>query len=104
MILKDLLIYQTSFKTDFFEVLKEEEAKRLIKIVDEKNTLVMINILMDTLKDYKNVTSIVPLFEVTLLKMTTMNAPKDAIEKPVETPIIPAKPVQKVEKPVHFRS
>ena len=100
MILKDLLIYQTSFKTDFFEVLKEEEAKRLIKIVDEKNTLAMINILMDTLKDYKNVTSIVPLFEVTLLKMTTMNAPKDTIEKPLETPIIPAKPAQKVEKPV----
>ena len=115
MILKDVLIFQTSFKTDFFEVLKESEAKQLAKIIDEKNTLSMINILMETLKDYKNVTSIVPLFEVTLLKMTTLNAPARPIEKPIEQvapqPVIqpspkpvekveiPAKPVQKEEKP-----
>ena len=100
LILKDVLIYQTSFKTDFFEVLKEDEAKRLAKMTDEKSILSMINILMDTLKDYKNVTSIVPLFEVTLLKMTTINAPK--ISEPVEEKpvIIPAKPVQKVENHV----
>ena len=103
MILKDVLIFQTSFKTDFFEVLKEDEAKGLAKIIDEKNTLSMINILMETLKDYKNVTSIVPLFEVTLLKMTTLNAPARPVEQPVEKPVerqeIPAKPQLKVEKP-----
>ena len=91
MILKDVLIYQTSLKIDFFEVLKEDEAKRLAKMVDEKTTLSMINILMETLKDYKNVTSIVPLFEVTLLKMTTINAPKMSV---IEEPVI-AKPVEK---------
>ena len=116
MILKDVLIFQTSFKTDFFEVLKEDEARQLSKVIDEKNTLSMINILMDTLKDYKNVTSIVPLFEVTLLKMTTLNAPSRPAEQPVEKPAakpiekpvvkpvenveIPAKPIQKEEKPV----
>ena len=82
MILKDVLIYQTSLKTEFFEVLKENEAKELSKMMDDKTTISMINILMDTLKDYKNVTSIVPLFEVTLLKMTTIHAPK--LEAPVE--------------------
>ena len=101
MILKDVLIFQTSLKTDFFEVLKEDEARQLAKVIDEKNTLSMINILMDTLKDYRNVTSIVPLFEVTLLKMTTINAPARPIEKPVEKAEIPAKPQLKVEKPVN---
>ena len=100
MILKDVLIFQTSLKTDFFEVLKEDEARQLAKIIDEKNTMSMIGILMDTLKDYKNVTSIVPLFEVTLLKMTTLNAPARPIEKVPEKPEIPAKPQLKVEKPV----
>ncbi len=100
MILKDVLIFQTSLKTDFFEVLKDSEARELAKIIDEKNTLSMINILMDTLKDYKNVTSIVPLFEVTLLKMTTLNAPSKPIEKPIEKVEIAAKPQQKEEKPV----
>ena len=100
MILKDVLIFQTSLKTDFFEVLKDSEARELAKIIDEKNTLSMINILMDTLKDYKNVTSIVPLFEVTLLKMTTLNAPSRPAEKPVEKVEIAAKPQQKEEKPV----
>ena len=101
MILKDVLIFQTSLKTDFFEVLKEDEARQLAKVIDEKNTLSMINILMETLKDYKNVTSIVPLFEVTLLKMTTINAPARPIEKPVEKAEIPAKPQLKVEKPAN---
>ena len=100
MILKDVLIFQTSLKTDFFEVLKDSEARELAKIIDEKNTLSMINILMETLKDYKNVTSIVPLFEVTLLKMTTLNAPSRPVEKSVEKVEIAAKPQQKEEKPV----
>ncbi len=100
MILKDVLIFQTSLKTDFFEVLKEQEARELAKIIDEKNTLSMINILMETLKDYKNVTSIVPLFEVTLLKMTTLNAPARPAQKVEEKVEIPAKPQPKVEKPV----
>ena len=100
MILKDVLIFQTSLKTDFFEVLKEHEARELAKIIDEKNTLSMINILMETLKDYKNVTSIVPLFEVTLLKMTTLNTPARPAQKVEEKVEIPAKPQPKVEKPV----
>jgi DNA polymerase III gamma/tau subunit len=77
-------------------VLKEDEAKRLAKMVDEKTTLSMINILVETLKDYKNVTSIVPLFEVTLLKMTTINSPKMSV---VEEPVA----VKPVEKPVQIQ-
>ena len=94
MILKDLLIYQTSYKLDYFVVLKEDEVKQLAKIIDQKATIAMINILMNTLKDYKNVTSIVPLFEVTLLKMVAENK-RDGVELEPEKPV-----VKKVEKPV----
>ena len=94
MILKDLLIYQTSYKLDFFVILKEDEAKQLALKIDQKVTIAMINILINTLKDYKNVTSIVPLFEVTLLKMVAENK-RDGSELPPERPA-----PKKVEKPV----
>ena len=100
MILKDVLIYQTSFKLDFFEVLKENEAKSLASMVDEKTVLQMINVLMDTLKDYKNVTSIVPVFEVTLLKLATLSGNVVSQAKPVIQPKIEEKPVQKPVKTV----
>ena len=94
MILKDLLIYQTSYKLDYFVVLKENEVKQLAQKIEQKATIAMINILMNTLKDYKNVTSIVPLFEVTLLKMVAENK-KDGGELEEERPVI-----KKVERPV----
>ncbi len=110
MILKDLLIYQTSYKLDYFVVLKQEEVKLLAQKVDQKTTIAMINILMDTLKDYKNVTSIVPLFEVTLLKLVAENkkggheeppvvelvrpTPKPVMPAPAPTPAPAPKPVQ----------
>lgn len=100
LILKDVLVYQTSFKTEYFEILKEDNVRALSKIIDDKQTMKMINILMDTMKDYKNVTSIVPLFEVTLLKLTTLNGKQEVIEK--ETKIIEkqAKPVPILQKPI----
>ncbi len=95
MILKDVLIFQTSFKTEFFEVLNVEQAKQLSTLSDEKTVLQMINVLMDTLKDYKNVTSIVPLFEVTLLKLATLNSKEVARPVDVEIPKNIQKPAQK---------
>lgn len=95
MILKDLLIYQTSYKLDYFEILKENEVKLLAQKVEQKATIAMIDILMETLKDYKNVTSIVPLFEVTLLKMVAENKKSAGVDIPT-----PVKPLPKVEKPV----
>ena len=74
VILKDVLIYQTSGNGKFLETLSEEQASALSNVLDNKKALEMINILMDTLKDYKNVTAINPLFEVTLLKLTSMRA------------------------------
>ena len=114
LILKDILIYQSSRNTSCLEVLNEDEARSFFKRLDIEETLKMIDIIMGAQKDYKNVASIIPLFEVTILKLIT--AKKDGslmeeisepcIEKVIKKPepVIPKMPEpQKViekEEPV----
>ena len=119
-ILKDVLIFNSSYNSSYLEILKEDEAQRVTGFIDNDTAIRMIDVLMDTVKDFKNVTSITSLFEITLLKLTsfeaTENKPKvtqnqthiasftpKAEPKPVvETPKVEVKPVeQKVEqKPI----
>ena len=92
LILKDILIYQSSRNISCLEILNEQEAQDFLKRLDIDETLKMIDIIMSAQKDYKNVSSIIPLFEVTILKLIT--AKKDGnvqIEKPIE----PIKPIDK---------
>ena len=84
LILKDILIYQSSRNTSCLEVLNEQEAQSFFKYLDIDETLKMIDIIMAAQKDYKNVSSIVPLFQVTLLKLITVK--KDGV--PEVTPEI----------------
>ena len=111
LMLKDVLIYQTSFNTKYLQILKEEDVTELSKELDSKRAMEMISVLMETLKDYKNVTAIVPLFEVTLLKLASMGgekpAPKVEVKKPVykeeikkEPEIAPKIEEKPIEKPV----
>ena len=79
LILKDILIYQSSRNTSCLEVLNEEEARSFFKLLDIEETLKMIDIIMSAQKDYKTVSSIIPLFEVTILKLIT--AKKDGMER-----------------------
>ena len=92
VIFKDLLIYQTSESSKYLEILKEEDAIELSNALNHKQIMEIINVLMNTLKDYKNVTAINPLFEVTLLKLTSMNREekpeKDMRPLRYETPVI----------------
>ena len=76
LILKDILIYENSNSIEFSEVLSEEELTDLSSVVDPNTVGSMIDALMETLKDYKNVNDINPLFEVTLLKLTSMHSEK----------------------------
>ena len=79
VILKDVLIYSSSNNTKYLQVLKEDEVIKLSDKVDASKAMEMITVLMNTLKDYKNVTAINPLFEVTLLKLASIKgqpAPK----------------------------
>ena len=113
IILKDILIYQSSRNTACLEALNEQEAKMFFKSLDLDETLKMIDIIMSAQKDYKNVSSIIPLFEVTILKLVTVKKdgspniiePEPIIEKPlpkpepvVFKPIEPEKPVVKQEE------
>ena len=102
IILKDVLIHQTSNSTKYLEVLDEESVSELCNHVDTKTAMEMINVLMTTLKDYKNVTAINPLFEVTLLKLSAMHSeakPQEELrplryEAPVKS--VPPKEMEKV--------
>ena len=94
-----------------------KKAKDFFKSLTIEETMKMIDIIMSAQKDYKNVGSIIPLFEVTILKLVTTKkdgAPKEEydeplpkIEKPLpkpeptvfKTPEAP-KPEPKVEEPV----
>ena len=96
LILKDILIYQSSRNIDCLEILNEEEARDFFNRLDIDETLKMIDIIMGAQKDYKNVSSIIPLFEVTILKLIT--AKKDGEPREVK-PIEPLKPT--IEKPVY---
>ena len=73
LMLKDVLIYETSNSDKYLQTLKEEDVNELCNHLDSKTAMEMITVLMETLKDYKNVTAITPLFEVTLLKLCSMN-------------------------------
>ena len=88
LMLKDVLIYETSNSTKYMQVLNENDVFDLSDHLDSKTAMEMITVLMETLKDYKNVTAITPLFEVTLLKLASMNQKKEVPQSPLryETP------------------
>ena len=71
-ILKDLLIFVNTRKVSLLQELSEDDAKRLANKVKPKQAMEMIDILMSANKDYKTVTAINPLFEITLLKLVTL--------------------------------
>ena len=99
IILKDVVIYNSSNIGNYLETLSEDEAFELSKSISNEQALKMIDILMDTVKDYKNVTAINPIFEISLIKLTSLGGS----EKKAVTPIKEeAKPLPKVEevKPV----
>ena len=69
IILKDILIYQSSRNIDCLEILNEEEASSFFKRLDVDETIKMIDVIMGAQKDFKNVTAIIPLFQITILKL-----------------------------------
>jgi len=95
-ILKDILVYNNTSNTNYLEILKEDEAIKIASLISNDKAIKMIDILLETIKDFKTVTSIVPIFEITLLKMTSLGEANQT--KPVETPVV-QKPVvqQKIE-------
>ena len=108
LILKDILIYQSSRNVDCLEILSQEEAASFLKKLDIDETLKMIDVVMSAQKDYKAVNSIIPLFEVTILKLVATKKDGSPIvkeepipmEKHVEVKPVPRpKPVVKEPQP-----
>ena len=97
LILKDIVIFNSSANKDYLEALNEEEATELSRNIPSDLAIQMIDILMNTVKDYKNVTSINPIFEITLIKLTSL----DTAVKPVMTTpkVTKAEPVIEQKKP-----
>ena len=101
-ILKDVVIYSSSNIGNYLETLKEEEANDLAKVISNEQALKMIDILLSAVKDYKNVTSINPLFEITLIKMTSLEG--QSAKQVVTEQVKEVKPVVKeVIKPVEIK-
>ena len=99
-ILKDILIYNSSYNTDYLSVLKPDEIGKIANKLNNEDTIKMIDILMGATKDYKNVTSITPLFEITLLKLTSISEIKKDTkneEKPRENQVKQEEPAPKIE-------
>lgn len=103
IILKDILIYQSSRMSNCLEILNEQEAKAFLKNLTIDETMAMIDVIMDAQKNYKLVPSIVPLFQVTILKLVAKRKGGEAkqVEAPFEddepTPIFA--PLPETSKP-----
>ena len=106
VILKDIVIYNSAFSGIYLESLSEEDAVELSKSISVPLALQMIDVLMNTIKDYKSVTSINPLFEITLIKLTSLQEEAKPIIKPqpkVEVKVEPkAEPVIEEKRPSVF--
>ena len=104
-ILKDILIFQTTFSDENLEVLKLEDVQPLANMIEQAKVMELISILMDTVKEFKNVNSPATLFQVALLKMMTANnvstkpAPIKTAAEPPKRPVIEPKVEEKPAEP-----
>ena len=102
-IYKDVLIYQRTNSLKYVSSLKEEHIKQLSDLFIEKTLLENIDILLNTIKDYKNVSSIIPLFEIALLKLCKKVDDGFNFKAKEETPI-ETKVVNEVEKEIKIET
>ena len=89
-ILKDTIIMNKTGDDKLLVKLTSEQAENLTKVIDNSSALEMINILLDAQKEYKYVSNINTLFQITLLKLLNIKGekPKQVIvEKETEPKI-----------------
>ena len=111
LMLKDILIYKTSRNEQYLQLMSEDDCREFVSFVNEKDLLEMIETLMGAIKDYRGVTSIAPVFEISLLKLVTdlsnstniqvnptPQVAKQSFEKPVQKPSVTPKFVEEAEE------
>ena len=70
--LKDLLIYEKTHDPKLLSSLKENEAKDLVSSIDPATANAMIGILLDAQAQFKSVSNIRSLFELTMLRLANV--------------------------------
>ena len=102
LILKDVVIYNSSFNEQYLETLTKEEAENLAINISNDLAIKMIDILMNTVKDYKNVTAINPIFEITLIKLTSLESKGTRVVEQAPKEVVKPAPqvVKEAEKPI----
>jgi len=105
VILKDVLIYGLTYRNDLFQFINEDDAKELNNILTSNRIIEMIDILLNTTKEYKQLNDIKPLFEVTLLKLsaTKDGTPAPIIEEVTPQPKTIGNTAKVEEKPVEIK-
>ena len=100
-ILKDVLIIKKTKDESELTVLSEEMADDLAKLIDTRSLNEMIGTFLKAQIDYKTVSNIRTMFEVIILRLTTMHetAPVEEKKVVVEQPKVEVKPVEQ-PKPV----
>ena len=88
VILKDTLIFSNTREAKFLEQINHLQATALSKMIKKPTLLSMIEILMNASKDYKYVSNINPLFEISLLKLVNMFEPKETVAEKEIKPIV----------------
>ena len=98
-ILKDLLVFSYTGRESLFEKINQDEAKQLLTKISRNELINMIDVLLNASKDYKTVSDVVPLFEVTLLKLCSIKDEVELKKAPVETPKVEVKTEPVIETP-----
>jgi DNA polymerase-3 subunit gamma/tau len=109
-VLKDLLIYEKTGDDSLIEELSAEQAQLLSKSIGPASCNEMISLLLSAQNDFKNVSDVRSLFELTLLRLASLGeqnegsiheplkSRKEEIKVKKETPVVPEKPI--VSEPV----
>ncbi len=103
-ILKDELIYRRVGDVTYAKTLNLDEAEDLSSYIDSKRANEMIDLLVKAQIEFKNVSNIRSLFELTLLQMTTLfgGDKKDVIVTPIR-PVGKATPIVEEVKPAEVK-
>ncbi len=97
--LKDLLIYEKTVDSSLMDELSVEHAKELSKKISPKDCNFMLNELISAQNDFKNVSDIRSLFELTLLRIASKEDKQEdnVVSQVKPTPKIEVKPEKKEE-------
>ncbi|MCD8195009.1 MAG: DNA polymerase III subunit gamma/tau [Coprobacillus sp.] len=93
-ILKDTLIYQRTSSTDLLQILNIDQAKDISRLMDENKIMGMIDSLLETTANFKNVSSINSIFEIGILKLCKNHANDKKVEEIIEETEIEEEPYE----------